>query len=184
MDKFRNYNVAFVGLTLGQYEFEFEITQTFFDLFEFDQDFRYPKLKLKLTLDKRNNFLELFFKLKGTVELDCDLSNESFTKKIKGKSNIIVKYGETHDFTDDEIWIIPHGEHAINISQMIYEMTILAVPVKRIHPDVKNGAINPEMLDLLEQYTLTNEDETLEQELNEEEIDPRWAQLKNLKFNN
>lgn len=186
MEKFRYYNVAFTGLTLGQHDFEFEITQSFFDLFEFDQDFRNPKINLQLTLDKKNNFLELFFTLKGTVELDCDLSGETFTQEIQNKATIIVKFSEEHDYSDDEIWVIPHGEHAVNIAQMIYEMTLLAIPIKRIHPGVESGEIKSEVLDLLDKYSLVEEsEETDEQEeINEEDIDPRWEQLKKLKNNN
>src|SRR5690606_42001506 len=106
---------------------------------EFEQVFRNPDLKINLELDKKNNFLELGFELSGTVELDCDLTSEAYDEELKGKSEIIVKFGEEYDDSDDEVWVIPYGEHQINIAQMIYEMTLLAVPVKRIHPDVKSG---------------------------------------------
>lgn len=180
MEKFRYYNVSFTGLSLGEHDFKFHITQPFFDLFEFEQDFQNPDLTLKLILDKKNNFLELNFKLKGSVTLNCDLTNEPFEQKIKGKSDLIVKFGEDYDYSDDEVWVIPHGEHSVNIAQMIYELTLLALPVKRIHPDVESGKIHSEMLELLDQYSIENEEE--EKEIsNDEEIDPRWEELKKLK---
>lgn len=182
MEKFRYYNVSFSGLNLGEHDFEFDITQPFFDLFEFEQDFQKPDLKLKLKLDKKNNFLELNFKLKGTVELNCDLTNELYSQKIKGKSELIVKFGLDYDYSDDEVWVIPQGEHHVNISQMIYEMTLLALPIKRIHPDVESGKSHSEMLNLLDKYSNPNEAE--EESSNEEKIDPRWEQLKKLRNNN
>lgn len=184
MEKFRYYNVSFSGLNLGEHDFEFDIAQPFFDLFEFEQDFQRPDLKLKLILDKRNNFLELHFKLKGTVELSCDLTNEPYSQKIKGKSDVIVKFGEDYDYSDDEVWIIPQGEHYINIAQMIYEMTLLALPVKRIHPDVESGKSHSEMLELLNRYSIEKEDEETNDDSANEETDPRWEQLKKLKNNN
>lgn len=177
MEKLRYYNVSFSGLTLGQHEFDFHITQPFFDLFEFEQDFQQPDLNLKLILDKKNNFLELNFKLKGTVELSCDLTNEPFIQKVKGKSDVIVKFGEEHDYSDDEVWIIPHGEHYVNIAQMIYEMTLLALPLKRIHPDVESGKSHSEMLELLNKFSIDEKDD----DSDDEDIDPRWEQLKKLK---
>lgn len=180
MEKFRYYNVSFSGLNLGQHDFEFHITQPFFDLFEFEQDFQKPDLKLKLILDKKNNFLELSFKLKGNVEINCDLTNEPFNQKVKGEANVIVKFGDDYDYSDDEVWVIPQGEHSVNIAQMIYEMTLLALPLKRIHPDVENGKMHSEMLDLLNQYSIENE-ENQKESSNEEETDPRWEQLKKLK---
>lgn len=184
MEKFRYYNVSFSGLNLGEHDFEFDIAQPFFDLFEFEQDFQRPDLKLKLILDKRNNFLELHFKLKGTVELSCDLTNEPYSQKIKGKSDVIVKFGEDYDYSDDEVWVIPQGEHYINIAQMIYEMTLLALPVKRIHPDVESGKSHSEMLELLNRYSIEKEDEETNDDSANEETDPRWEQLKKLKNNN
>lgn len=183
MEKLKFYNVSFAGLSLGQHDFEFQITQPFFDLFEFEQDFQNPDLNVQLVLDKKNNFLELEFNLSGTVELDCDLTNEPYSQELRGKSEIIVKFGEEFDDSDDEIWVIPHGEHQINIGQMIYEMTILALPVKRIHPDVKSGKSHSEMLDLLNQYSLEEGDD-IEENSDNEETDPRWEQLKKLKNNN
>ena len=190
MEKFRYYNVSFAGLPLGQHEFEFQITQSFFDLFEFDQDFQHPNLRLEMVLDKKNNFLELHFQLSGTIEVNCDLTNEPYEEKISGKSSIIVKFGSEFDDTDDEVWVIPQGEFTINIAQMIYEMTLLALPRKRIHPDVQSGKSHSEMLELLEQYSLDEVDfdeigkNELSEDSNDEEIDPRWEALKKLKNNN
>ena len=180
MEKFSYYNVSFAGLNLGQHEYEFPITQPFFDLFEFEQDFRNPDLNLQLILDKKNNFLELFFDLSGSVEVDCDLTNEPYRDELKGNSEIIVKFGEEFDDSDDEIWVIPRGEFQINIAQMVYEMTLLALPTKRIHPDVQSGKSHSEMLDLLNRYTLQN-DEISDSESNDQETDPRWEALKKLK---
>ncbi len=182
MEKFRYYNVSFAGLSLGQHDFEFQITQPFFELFDFEQDFRNPDLKLQLTLDKKNNFLELFFDLSGSVEVDCDLTNETYREELKGKSEIIVKFGEELDDTDDEVWVIPRGEFQINIAQMLYEMTLLALPTKRIHPDVKSGKSHSDMLELLEKYSVQEADEEIDgSESNDQETDPRWEALKKLK---
>src|SRR5690606_14070688 len=83
---------------------------------------------------------------------------------------------------------IPSAEHTINIAQMFYEMSLLAIPRKKIHPDVLSGESHSEMLDLLDQYSLTEDeveeffsDETSE---SNEDIDPRWEVLKKLKNNN
>ena len=39
MDKFKNYDIAFTGLKNGKHEFDFIITQAFFDLFETEKEF-------------------------------------------------------------------------------------------------------------------------------------------------
>lgn len=179
MEKLKNYDISFSGLNLGRHEFDFEIAQPFFDLFEFDQDFSKPELRLSIILDKKSNFLDLFFNLSGNIELICDITNEPYNQEVKAKNEIIVKFGEDFDFSDDDNWIIPFSAHSVNVAQMIYEMSLLAVPVKRIHPDVASGKSQSEMIDLLEKYSPYESDDS-----NEEEGDPRWEILKKLKNNN
>lgn len=179
MEKFRNYDVSFSGLDLGSHSFEFEIAQSFFDLFEFEQDFDHPELKINLLLYKRNNFLEIDIRLSGSVGLDCDITNEHYTQILEAHNEFIIKFGEEFDDSDDEVWIIPFGEHSFNVAQLIYEMCLLAVPFKRIHPDVVNGKSRSEMIDLLEKYSPNEAEDS-----NNEETDPRWEALKKLKSNN
>lgn len=182
MEKLKDYGVSFAGLSLGEHVFDFHLTQKFFDLFDFEQDFQHPDLTLQLVLDKKNNFLDLKFRLKGEVALSCDLTNELYEESIFGESEIIVKFGEHFDDIDDEIWVIPHGHHTLSLSQMMYEMTLLALPQKRVHPSVLNGESHSEMLVLLDKYGLSVSDEDLDiEETDNQEMDPRWEALKKLK---
>lgn len=179
MKKAENYTISFAGLSLGKHQFDFFLAQSFFDLFEFEQDFEQPNLTVSVILDKKNNFLDLDFNLSGTLDLKCDLTNDTYCQKIDSTSKIIVKFGEELDDSDDEIWVIPHEEHSISIAQIIYELTLLSIPTKRIHPDVLNGESQSEMLELLDKYSIT--EEKLNENSNDSEIDPRWEALRKLK---
>ena len=75
---------------------------------------------------------------------------------------------------NDEILIIPHGEHKINVAQYIYEMIVLAVPQKRVHPGIEDGSLSSDILKKLEEL------EPKEVKENKEETDPRWDALKKL----
>ena len=87
---------------------------------------------------------------------------------------MVVKFGEEYNDEDDEILILPHGEHQLNIAQYVYEMLVLAVPQKRIHPGIEDGTLQSEVLDKL------NELQPKEKRSNKEENDPRWDELKKL----
>jgi len=80
----------------------------------------------------------------------------------------------------------------LNFAQVLYELAMLSVPTKRIHPDVLNGKSDSEMIELLDQYSIYELDEDAEDEHYDEDnnndddddnndIDPRWAKLKDLK---
>lgn len=185
MDKLRNYNIIFSGLPLGKSDFEFDITQTFFDLFQFEQEFTEPKVTVKVTLDKQSSMLELHFDLQGTVVVDCDLTNEPYPQEIKNTALLVVKFGEEWDDSDDEIWVIPREEYQLNIAQIVYELILLSIPTKHIHPDVLKGDSHSELLAILDQYIIeeveTEQDDPSEDDDDDDEIDPRWAKLKDLK---
>ena len=59
---------------------------------------------------------------------------------------------------------------------MIYEFVHLSIPIKKTHPDKKNGdpGCDPEILKLLA---------TEKEEEDKKEIDPRWDILNNLSKN-
>lgn len=182
MDKMKNYDVQFSGLKEGEYQFEFEIKQSFFDLFTFEQEYQKPNIHVDLKLIKKSTFLELQFTLNGEVELVCDISNKPYTQPIHGNMGIVVKFGEKFDDSDDEVLILPHGEYKVNVAQLIFELTLLSIPLKHINPDV-NSEEMIEALDLLDQYAPEDDDfEDFDEEVDdeEEEIDSRWNKLKDL----
>ncbi len=174
MKKFKEFEIPFVGLKQGKHQFDFEIKKKFFDAFEFDE-YNNADVKVKLILDKKSNMLELTFENKGSVNVNCDLSNEPYDQKIKGKLHLLVKFGEEYNDENEEILIIPHGEHQINVAQYIYEMIVLSVPSKRVHPGVKDGTLSTEILEKLEEFQPKEEKKN-----NDGETDPRWDQLKKL----
>ena len=123
-------------------------------------------------MTKKTTLLELFFDLKGSVNVNCDLTNEPFDLKIENSAKLVVKFGQEFNDEDDEILVLPHGEHKLFVDQYIFELIVLSLPSKRIHPGVEDGSLKSEMLEILE---------NLKPKENSNLADPRWEQLKNLK---
>jgi uncharacterized protein len=172
------YDIAFKGLVEGLHDFEFQIDDSFFEHFE-ESLVDSGEAKINVVLEKRSAFLKLHFNIKGWVELVCDRCLENYRQKIKLKTEMFVKFGET-EFEEGEnvIWILPE-EHYLNLAQLIYEYTMLSIPLRHIHPKNKNGerGCNKEMLKKLKNYMHSeSEDET--------PVDPRWDALKELGNNN
>ena len=51
MKKTKEYLIPFVGLKLGKHHFEYQIDNTFFDLFEYDE-FQNSDIKVSVVLEK------------------------------------------------------------------------------------------------------------------------------------
>jgi uncharacterized metal-binding protein YceD (DUF177 family) len=178
MKKTSDFLIPFIGLKLGKHQFEYQINKTFFDNFDYDE-FESSTIKVNVVLDKKNTMLELNLKHSGTVHVPCDLTNEMFDLPVKGKIRIVVQFGEEYNDDNDELLILPHGEHQIDVSQMIYEMIALSIPLKRVHPGIKDGTLISESLDKLNELRV--EEAKKEKHTKEEEnIDPRWDKLKQL----
>ncbi len=169
--------IPFIGLKLGKHQFEYQINKKFFEDFGYDE-FESCDIKVNLVLEKKSTMLELQFKHKGTIYVPCDLTNEMFDLPVKGKIKLIVQFGEAFNNDNEELLILPHGEHQIDISQYVYEMIALSIPLKRIHPGVKDGTLKTDILDKLDELKVNAKEQKADAK--EEETDPRWDQLKKL----
>lgn len=169
----KEFIIPFSGLKQGKHEFEYTIENTFFESFEYDE-FNGADIKLDVTLNKMSTMMELEMKARGTVNVNCDLTSEPYDQKIKADLELVVKFGDEYNNDNDEILIIPHSEYQINIAQYVYEMLVLSVPLKKVHPGVLDGTLQSEVLDKLEELQPKDTKE------NKEDIDPRWDALKKL----
>ncbi|MDO8317206.1 MAG: DUF177 domain-containing protein [Flavobacterium sp.] len=176
MNKTKEYLIPFIGLKLGKHHFEYQINNKFFEIFDYNE-FQNSDIKVNLVLEKKSTMLELAFKHKGTVNVPCDLTSEDFDLPIKSKMNLIVRFGEAFNNDNEELLILPHGEFEIDVAQYIYEMIVLSVPLRRVHPGIKDGSLKTEALTKLKELAVK---EKKEEKKEEENIDPRWDKLKQL----
>ncbi|UOB19292.1 YceD family protein [Abyssalbus ytuae] len=174
METLKEYDIPFVGLKVGKHQFEYQIDNTFFEAFNYNE-FNSCNITVKVVLDKKSSMLELNLKSKGVVNVPCDLTNEPFDLEVKNKLYLVVKFGEEYNNENEELLILPHGEHKVNIAQYIYEMIVLSVPAKRVHPGIKDGTLSSDILKKLDELQPKEEKNNTR-----EDTDPRWDKLKKL----
>ncbi len=165
------YLIKFSGLKEGIHLFNYEIGNKFFKNFDY-YDFLDAKLFAKLELEKQSTLLNLKFSFHGEIEVQCDVSMESFDLKLETEHAVVVKFKDDIISTDDKVIFMPAGSHSIDVSHLIYESIILAVPQKKVHPGIENGSLKSEIVEKLEE---------LRPKKNfNEKTDPRWDKLKDL----
>lgn len=175
MKALKEYTIPFVGLKEGEHHFDFDIDNTFFQNFEYDE-FNAANVKIDLKLIKKSTLLEFYFEATGSVNLNCDITNEPYNQTIDDEFKLVVKFGNEYNDDNEDILIVPHGEYEINVAQYIYELIVLAVPIKRVHPGIEDGTLQSDILSKLEELS-PNEDSKTK---SSEGIDPRWNNLKKL----
>jgi len=176
MKALKAYTIQFVGLKEGEHTFKYDINKSFFDHFEYE-DFNKLSIVIHLNFIKKSTLMQLNFIASGSVNVNCDVTNEPYDEHIKDEFELIVKFGEDYNDDNEEILVIPHGEYELNVAHYIYELIVLAVPNKRVHPGVVDGTLKSEILDKLNELSLTNDETNKEEKV---DTDPRWDSLKKL----
>lgn len=176
MKDLKEFTIPFKGLKLGKHQFEFELNNTFFEHFEYDE-FNNAVIKLDVLLEKMSTLLEITLTFNGTVNVACDVSNELFDQPLSGTYQFVVKFGEEMNDENEDLLILPYGSYEVDIKQYVFESVVLAMPLRRIHPGVTDGTLKSDILDKLEELS-PNTDHEYEGE--DEQNDPRWDSLKKL----
>ena len=163
-----NYDIVFSGLKEGEHKYNYKIGATFLKNFGFNE-LSQVNIKVNSIFIKKNTLMELHLSGKGSYILTCDISNELFPYHVDSQLNLIIKFGEKYNDDDDQYVIIPHNSYKFNIAKSIYEMIVLSIPQKRIHPKVLDGSLNSKTLKILNKLSPGSK---------KTELDPRWNKLK------
>ena len=168
------YIISFSGLTPGEHEFKYNINDTFFKELEFSE-VEHGNINVVVKLNKQSGGLILNMNLNGFVGQVCDRCAEDFDMAVESSRQLVIKTGGTELVEEADIVYLPASQHDFDLQHYIYESIILALPIKRIHPEDENGKsdCNPATLKKLKELSINEEENT----------DPRWAALKNLKIN-
>ncbi|PIV50814.1 MAG: hypothetical protein COS19_03400 [Flavobacteriaceae bacterium CG02_land_8_20_14_3_00_34_13] len=175
MKQMREFTIPFAGLKQGEHHFEFKIDTKFFTHFEYEE-FHNVEVLAKVLLLKKSNSLEFYFEIDGIVNVNCDVTNEPYDQELQGMHHLVVNFGQEFNEDDDALIIIPHNSHEINIAQYIYELIVLSLPAKLVHPGIEDGTLDSEILKKLEELT----PKYFEDKTSDANTDSRWEELKKL----
>jgi uncharacterized metal-binding protein YceD (DUF177 family) len=169
------YTIPLSGLKEGRHNIDFEINKEFFDKFE-ESEVKEGSLIANIGMDKRSSHLDLLIRISGNVRICCDRCLEMFFHPVVCENRLLVKFGKTIDDIDPDILSLPVGENELDLHQHLFEFILLALPIKRVHPNDKKGnsTCDPVMLKKLDELIVDEEPES----------DPRWHELKKLMNDN
>jgi uncharacterized metal-binding protein YceD (DUF177 family) len=143
MNSRREFEIAFVGLKPGVHEFNYRITDRFFESYQ-QQDFRRCEASVKLFLDKKNGFMLLRFEVGGKVEVVCDRCGNTLPLDLWDEFNILVKLVEEPELMnqqedDPDVYYISRGESHLYVGDWIYEFINLSIPTQRMCKEEEMG---------------------------------------------
>lgn len=169
------YIIPFKGLTEGEHRFDFQIGDTFFEE-NSSLEIKSGAVDAVVFLQKKSSFLELSVDLNGQFEVQCDRCLDYFSFPLDYSDNLYVKFKEEADEPDDKVIFLHPSDDILDLNQYFIDCIGLSLPIQKFHPEDEDGALtcNSEMVNKIDEYSYR------EPESNEDNVDPRWAKLKDL----
>jgi uncharacterized metal-binding protein YceD (DUF177 family) len=177
--KFSEFKLPLKSLPIGTHQFEYHLGKEFFANME-SSDIRNADLSVKLSVTHKGDIYDLNFNISGEITLLCDRCLDDMLQLVDTNYHIVVKYGDKYCDDSDEVLEIPESDNYLNVAYLIYDTVSLSIPIKHVHPA---GQCNKAMSEILRKHRAADEEIETEEAQNED-IDPRWAKLKELSENN
>jgi uncharacterized metal-binding protein YceD (DUF177 family) len=172
----QEYTVEIAKLQNKDYHYTWSGNRAFFEFFE-ESLVQNGNFEVKMKLRKSDALLQLDFDIQGNLELVCDRSLDIFSYPFQTQGKQVLQFSDHNEVLDDEFELIAKGTPQINVAQYIYELIMLAVPMKKLHPRYQEKSNEGDI-----KLVYSSEEKELKKETEEKnaEIDPRWAELKKL----
>jgi len=171
----KTYSIPFTGLKLGKHQFDFEITDEFFDQFEYSL-VKKGRLNCRVDLERQETMLILNFDISGSIDLSCDRCLAEYPQPVHIAEQQIAKFSDEELIDNEDIITLTKNDHEINIAGLVYEYINVTMPFITVcSEEGRTQYCDNDMLDRIDKLAAGEE-----QQQNDEEADPRWDALKKL----
>lgn len=169
--------IQFSGLKSGVYHYDFTLDNSFFSEYK-NEKILDANIVFDVKLEKKERMMMFYFTYSGEVTTTCDRCLGEMRLPVEGEQSLCVKFSDTEQSDDEDVIILPESEYKIDLAQWMYEYVAVAIPIQCVHPDDAEGnsTCDPEMTKYLSEEAKGEATQT-----DEDDIDPRWEALKNLK---
>lgn len=186
--KFAIFQIPVRGVKEGTDNYEFLLDDEFFRQME-SVDILGGNVKVNLAVRRASEANYFDFICEGEILIVCDRCLEPMTHVVDAEYHVAVKFGAEYDDSNDGVLIIPDSSNDLNVASIIYDTVALSIPLQHTHGE---GECKGDTWQALQKHTARGieegDDGTLysndaDNDENEANIDPRWAELMKLKDN-
>jgi len=171
--EFDKFVIGFEGLKLGEHDYKFLVDTTFFKELEYSE-IQEGKVIVDAVLIKTERLMELDMSFEGEVIVPCDRCGEDLKQKVDFQETVVIKFDDEAD-EDQGMIVLKRGETDFDISHYIFESIILSLPSRKVHAEIEGEPRCDEaLMAKINSSNKSNDNDN-------DNIDPRWAALKNLK---
>ena len=160
-------------LPIGKHCFEYELDDSFFDKSEFSFK-TLGCICAKLEANKQNAGTELNVRLIGKISVPCDRCLAEIPLSIDRELVMSLKSDKDGNLLNNDEYELDFDDGVLDLTPLFNEELLVSIPIRNVHDE---GECDDKMLAIFEKYS------NKRKETKKEEIDPRWAALKNISDN-
>ena len=147
-DNGSSYSIPVRGISVGKHHFDFFLDGLFFEEFD-NNDVIGATIHVDMEADRTAMVMNISGMMKGEVTVECDRCLDNLRLPIEVPLSLMVKFARSEEAKaeeSDEIVVVDLSEGELDLSQYLYDMAILSLPLQRFH---KDGDCNLEMMERL-----------------------------------
>ena len=173
MCSLESFKIDLKGLKEDVTVLEYNLDEQFFKAMD-STEVNGGDVQVSVSIRKATGYFEFHLHVRGTVAVPCNLCLDDMEQPVEADHRLVAKFGAENSEEDDVV-TVDEDEGILNLSWLVYELIVLAIPIRYVHAP---GKCNAAMMHALEEHST---DRSSDEESNQS-IDPRWEKLKNLKI--
>ncbi len=134
MDALAPFRIPMSALKADADSFDWDIESQFFAVFDDEHQPPEGNFKVLMDLERTGLLVNLDFKVKGMLKTTCDRCLAPIEMKVENQFQLVIKFGDPEDSTDEVIFIDPEAPD-LNVGKSIYDFILLSIPFSHRIPD-------------------------------------------------
>ncbi len=128
MDALAPFRIPAAALKADEASYEWKLGTDFLALFDEEHEGIRGQFLVNMELFRDGTMTTLDFIIKGDVPTTCDRCTAAINLPIDADYQLIVKYGNPADSTDEIVLVDPDAPD-LNVGKYIYDFILLSVPI-------------------------------------------------------
>ena len=202
MVKLSSYSIPLRGAQQATERYTLVLNDEFFKEME-SSDVLGGNVTVEVTVTRKGEANYFNFECKGEIMIPCDRCLEPMKHEVDSDYELTVKFGDEYNDETDGLLIVPESDNDLNVASIVYDTVALTIPISHVHEEGECDEATWEALQAHTAHSIADDgDEALygryadddganiegdaanNDEINESNIDPRWAELLKIKDNN
>jgi uncharacterized metal-binding protein YceD (DUF177 family) len=126
------YQIPVKGLKSGSHRFVLKAGEVFFEHFQ-NSIIESGNFNVALDVERHPDWMKFDFHFSGYMDTECDRCLAAIKLPVERDHTLIVKMGEENADEDIDVIFIPEETTNFDISQLVYELLVLSVPLVKVY---------------------------------------------------